>query len=83
MAAFIRVLQSNEASVTATILVFMLQSTACFVANLFHSHGQVRLSSTDSLNCLERLGVSGHELNPGSFERDWITRANSKVRSRL
>ncbi len=32
--------------------------------------------------CLERPGISGHELNPGSFERDWI-RANSKVRSRL
>jgi hypothetical protein len=31
---------------------------------------------------LERLGISGHELNPGSFERDWI-RANSKVRLRL
>jgi hypothetical protein len=21
----------------------------------------------------ERPGISGHELNPGSFERDWIT----------
>jgi hypothetical protein len=31
---------------------------------------------------LERPGNSGHELNPGSFARDWI-RANSKVRSRL
>ncbi len=30
----------------------------------------------------QRPGISGHELNPGSFARDWI-RANSKVRSRL
>jgi hypothetical protein len=44
-------------------------------------------STTKNLNLfltqgviLERPGISGHELNPGSFARDWI-RANSTVRS--
>jgi hypothetical protein len=35
------------------------------------------ISGANDRPSLERPGISGHELNPGSFERDWI-RANSR-----